>query len=243
MKAVSDDKTLLCLPIQETDPRRVIKVISNNLENYDLFEVWLGALKEVNKSFVEELIKCYSKRLILLFRKEALKINFDNDLARYICFLANQANVMVDLDIKLQRSLLDFSTKKRITSNLIVSYHNYQETPKAASLSKILGDMLTYAPKICKFSTFCNSNHDIITLLNLAEQMKRVKCNKVILGMGEKGIVTRILPNLFRSKILFVPKKTNKTSAPGQISLQKLKRVWSELDLSRRYYSSRVSKD
>ncbi len=72
---------------------------------------------------------------------------------------------------------------------------------------------------IIKIATHINSEGDIITLQNLLAESKE---NLILIGMGEKGAVTRIEFPKLGSKLTFCSAQLN--TAPGQISLEEMVR-------------------
>lgn len=101
----------------------------------------------------------------------------------------------------------------KIDAPLILSYHNFEETPDLQPLWQ----QLTQTPaRFYKIATKANSALDGWRLL---EHMKKHP-NCIAIGMGAIGQFTRILGPVFGAPITYA--SLEKETAPGQLSLQEL---------------------
>jgi 3-dehydroquinate dehydratase-1 len=78
--------------------------------------------------------------------------------------------------------------------------------------------MRGYKPDIMKFATKVKTDEDNQNLLRLLLSKKKNE-KMIVVGMGEKGKITRFVAPLLGSQIAWVTHK-NISSAPGQLSLQ-----------------------
>ena len=111
-------------------------------------------------------------------------------------------------------------------ARLLVSYHNFQRTPQhlgaiVRRLSRCGGDAI-------KIATQCNSIADSLRVLALA----RGRRNVVAVPMGEAGLPARVLALRAGSALAYAA--VEEATAPGQISLDQMKRLYRADRLNRR---------
>jgi len=222
-------KTKYCLPIIKNTKQQVLQTLK--YKGYNLYEVWLDYIKDLDEAFIKNLVNKFKHKLIIVFRRknlEEMRLSFD-ERVRIISLLETSCSFL-DLDITTQKNELDLIQKKRLKISTIVSYHNYQETPDGGKLKEIIDTMKTYEPSIYKITTKCNSPKDALRLLELllAIKEKNIKC--IVLGMGKLGIITRIFGSLWGNEMTFAPKKRKESSAPGQLTREQLETVFSVLE-------------
>ncbi len=102
---------------------------------------------------------------------------------------------------------------------VIVSYHNFQETPALEQLEEILRDIRqTEAPVVPKIATMLRDDTDMHRLCRfLGDHRKDLLC---ISGMGERGIRTRVVFPCLGSCLTYG--FLDDSVAPGQLSAQYL---------------------
>ena len=116
------------------------------------------------------------------------------------------------------------STLQPDISKLIVSYHNFNETPE--NLDLIYEQLIRLPAKIHKIAVRTNQITDslkIFTVLNRARQDER---QLIAIAMNEAGIMTRLLGCAFGSFLTYGSLQEGKQSAAGQISCQELKELY-----------------
>lgn len=110
---------------------------------------------------------------------------------------------------------------------LIGSYHNFSKTPPLEELERVFerGQMLNM--DIIKIATMVNRDQDLETLLffTLRHKVDRI----ITLGMGQKGIPSRIINPVFGSMITYA--SFNEVSAPGQIHLKDMMHIFKVMGL------------
>lgn len=210
-----------CLPIIKSKQNEVLKIIKENQNSYDFFEVWLDNIEDLNLDFIKDLRNKFGDRLIFLFRRQNLETpKMDFKKRKEIMDLLKGSSNLVDLDISQKEQLKHSSGLK-----LICSYHNYKGTPSAERLNEIIKSMEKYNPKIYKISTFCNLQSDALNLIDLIYPLKERGLKFIILGMGKKGIVTRIAGALLGNEMSFAPLTLKDKSASGQLTKDQLEKI------------------
>ncbi|VVB98403.1 3-dehydroquinate dehydratase [uncultured archaeon] len=109
---------------------------------------------------------------------------------------------------------------------IIVSYHNYEKTPGRAELDQIVGWCFESGADIAKIACKSNSDADNARLLGLLDTDRKM----IVIGMGEKGKITRIAAPLLGSELTFASASKGKETADGQIDSKKLEKLMGELE-------------
>lgn len=125
----------------------------------------------------------------------------------------------VDLEIEEEIEAIVRMAKAK-GKKVIISYHNYEETPATEILENILDSMRDRGADIVKIATFIKSKEDLARLLLLTEDWKRLPI--ITIGMGEIGRLSRIIAPIFGSCLTYG--YINKPQAPGQMKVSTLKR-------------------
>lgn len=222
-------KTKYCLPIIKNTKKEVLK--SLQVKDYDLYEIWIDYIRDLDEKFILEIAKKYKRKIIFVSRRknlETIKQTLDKR-HKLISHLSN-LDVLLDLDFLTQHEELEFLRKENRKIKLILSYHNYKETPKPDYLGNLITKMRRYSPEIVKISTFCQKEEDGLNLLNLLLKLKSQQLSCVVLGMGKKGLITRIFGSIWGNEIIFAPKDMKEKSAQGQITKRQMEIVLKEIN-------------
>lgn len=216
-----------CLPIIKNTKIEVLKALK--VKGFDFYEIWLDYIKDLDDKFILDIAKKYEGNLIFLFRRQNLeKIRLNLKKRLEIISQLKKFNIYLDIDFLTQYEELEALTDKR-KIKLILSYHNYKETPKLDYLNNLINKMKRHNPDIFKVATFCKDNIDGLTLLNLLLKLKEQKLKYIILGMGKKGLITRVFGPIWGNEINFAPLNLKEKSAEGQLSIKQLKLILREI--------------
>ena len=107
--------------------------------------------------------------------------------------------------------------------NLVLSYHNFQETPD--NLMEILSELTSLNPKVVKIAVMANTEQDVLDLMNFTRGFKTLNPEQeyVTISMGKVGKVSRITSDVTGSSWSFA--SLDEASAPGQISLSSMTKI------------------
>jgi 3-dehydroquinate dehydratase-1 len=122
---------------------------------------------------------------------------------------------------------------KEITANgaeVITSFHDLTATPSASELRKTLRLARKKGGDIYKVVTMAKAPKDNLTILNFLEENSK-QARIVSFAMGPIGIPSRILSPLFGAEFTFAGLRGHSSTAPGQLSIDNLRNVWSVLGL------------
>jgi 3-dehydroquinate dehydratase type I len=126
----------------------------------------------------------------------------------------------VDIEVESDRAFMNEIIRSAKTHNtaIIISYHNFEETPAQAELEQIVSDCREAGADVVKVACQVNHAGDLQNLFKLYNRDLRM----VVIGMGEKGIISRIAAPLLGAEFTFAAAEAGQETAPGQISKDKL---------------------
>ncbi|MFC5631907.1 MULTISPECIES: type I 3-dehydroquinate dehydratase [Streptococcus] len=109
--------------------------------------------------------------------------------------------------------MLDFS-------NLVLSYHNFNETP--SNIMEAFSEMTALSPRIVKIAVMPITHQDVLDLMNFTRGFKTLNPEQeyAVMSMGKLGRITRIAGELMGSCWSYA--SLEEESAPGQIPLHQL---------------------
>ncbi len=111
----------------------------------------------------------------------------------------------------------------------LISYHNMKHTPPLADLRSIVLSELEAGADICKVATTAQGFDDNLTVLELAGAFPETRL--VALAMGEAGQASRVLGPLVNAELSYVALRRGEASAPGQLSVAEITRLYGVLGL------------
>lgn len=113
-------------------------------------------------------------------------------------------------------------------SNLVLSYHNFNETPK--NLKNIFKEMSDLSPYVVKVAVMPESNQDVLELMNVTRGFKNQYPEQKYssMSMGKLGRISRIAGGLTGSSWAYA--SLGSSSAPGQVALDKFFNILEVLD-------------
>lgn len=105
---------------------------------------------------------------------------------------------------------------------VIMSYHNFDDTPAEDELIRILSLMQQLGCDVAKAAVMPNDMHEVLSLLSACEEVSARDLTPVIaISMGEMGKVSRTAGGFFGSCLTFGA--LGGESAPGQIDVSTLR--------------------
>lgn len=138
---------------------------------------------------------------------------------------------LVDIEMCNEPSFIETvkQAAKESGTKLILSYHNFTDTPDENTIHDKLLQAQDLGADIAKLAVMPKTYADVLTLLGatLRARSGAVKVPIVTMSMGPEGGVTRLAGGLFGSDITFAIGK--EASAPGQIPIGALRQAMAVL--------------
>ena len=137
----------------------------------------------------------------------------------------------VDVEMRSDRSLLQNLIENKKGTKVILSFHNFDETPSLKELKQHFDRMIRWGVDVIKIVTFARSWEDNLTVLSLIPYARDKKQKIVTFCMGDKGKMSRVFSPMMGAAWTYAALSEKKTSAPGQLTAEEIKGVWEKFKL------------
>ena len=137
---------------------------------------------------------------------------------------------MVDIELSTASSNSIVNKLKSHGSDVIVSFHDYSNTPSSDELRKVLQAEKKAGGDVCKVVTTALKPSDNLTILGFVQD-ESTKTRLVSFAMGAHGIPSRILSPWFGAEFTFAGISEESKTADGQLSVDALRMVWQTLGI------------
>ena len=213
-----------CASVAEKTPKRLKQTLTKALKKSDYAEIRFdflnpNAVPDVLQQIKKDLRKCVcTLRPVSEGGKfsgsEKNRISIMKLIAEYNPFL---------LDIELNTLSKNKNLRlylKSTGTDILVSWHNFKQTPGISVLKKKLAQMKKFSNNI-KIVTMAKSINDATQVLSL---YKNNDTELIAFSMGNYGRVSRILCLFLGSPYTYV--SLGKPVAPGQLSVDEVKSIF-----------------
>jgi 3-dehydroquinate dehydratase I len=209
---------MICVAISD---KNIEKCLSE-LDKVEMAEIRLDltgfGIKEINKIFSHPTPTIATCRPELNGNEDQLE-----KLTAAIKAGAKYVDIEIETDLKQQSAIIEVARKHHC--KVIISYHNFNETPGLKEMYKIVDRCFELGADIAKIAALSKSNADNARLLSLYSIEKPL----VVIGMGEIGKITRLIAPLLGAEFTFASMDEGIQTAPGQINYSKMKEMLSVL--------------
>ena len=192
---------------------------SKQLSDNKYAELRLDLVKPSTQEMIE-MLSDKSVSFIVTCRKGA----FDEETSLKMLEVAAQSGAdYIDTEIERGEEIAQRlkNACKNSSCKLIISYHNFEETPDLEELHSIIRTCINYGADYVKLACKVNFPEDNAKLLSLYTLDENI----VAFGMGELGKITRVACLKCGSPITYLaPDEGNKT-APGQFKVSEMKKL------------------
>lgn len=203
---------MICAPLKKKTVFSLLKSLREAQKVVDIIEVWFDELGELNE---EKLNKIFAdKRLPFIYKCQRPE-NIEKILQKKIEF--------IDLDISTPAKVIKEIRKKSPKTLLIISFHDFNQTPPTKTLKNIAKKMKSKGADIIKIATQAKTFEDSIRMLSFLSELHAKGEKAICLCMGAKGEITRTAGHLLGNYLMYAPIKDSDKTAPGQIIVNKLK--------------------
>lgn len=111
------------------------------------------------------------------------------------------------------------------SSRLILSWHNFEETPTQAELVGRLAMMQDKGAHIAKMVTMAHDYHDVLRVLMLQEEAAKMGIPLIAFCMGRPGVISRVATLELGGYMTYCAASDHEVTAPGQLSVAALQRI------------------
>lgn len=184
----------------------------------DLIEIRLDFLKNFSpRQDLEILIKRSPLPTLVTYRPkwEGGQYEGDDNKRQEALILAMELGAdYIDVELKVADDFYSsIQGKKPEKVKIVVSSHNYQNTPSAEEIGNLVARIQATGADIVKVAT---TALDITDSASIFQVLVRSQVPMIGLVMGEKGLISRILSAKYGSYLTFGTLEAGVVSAPGQ---------------------------
>jgi 3-dehydroquinate dehydratase-1 len=233
---IGGPRPLICLPLVGESKEQVLREAEGLVAlRPDLLEWRVDACELVENigeclALLRELRQSIGEIPLIFTCRIALegglkKLTQEKRLELFTAAIASGNVDLVDIELCNEEKFVKVIQERAKTDNVkvILSYHNFKETPSEPFIYSKLVEAQTAGADIAKLAVMPETYGDVLTLLSATNKARneRVRVPMVTMSMGPEGAVSRLAGGLFGSDITFAVGL--RASAPGQIPIQELK--------------------
>jgi len=214
----------IAIPIVSSTMNEARLDIAEAEEYADILELRLDYLNEIN---LERLFSfCQKPKIVTNRHKDEAgpdpRAGFKGSEDERKMYL--QRAIELGAEIVDDELIHPLGLKKSGKTRLIVSYHDFEKTPKYEELKEIYERIVDRGADIVKIATMADSPDDCLRMLNLVAYSKSNGQDIVGICMGEYGLLTRICGSLYGNVFTFAS-MPGKASALGQMDAETLRSI------------------
>lgn len=211
-----------------------VENVINQQAFFDILELRIDAIKDLTIETIEKMIeqlrqKGFRKEVLITFRTEAqggarpIEEEAYQNLLQYIAGIKHVDFIDVEWEQETSRSELVQSIQSQGVE-VIISYHNFQETPKIEVLKKTYYHMSQWGGTHLKIAVMPQSKQDVLTLLQAVSEASEALSHWVTgISMSSLGVISRTAQATFGGALSYG--SLSESVAPGQLDVKTLKNV------------------
>lgn len=215
-------KTKICVSLKSGSVEGMAEKAEKALKlGADLVEFRLDYLGAIPENYPEKLVSRFGERAVFTLRPSWEGGEYkggEDERTRILMEIAEHNPAYIDLELKM--SNLEETLRKIIDHcEVILSWHNFRETPSQEELRNIVSKAINLGG-LAKVVTFARGFSDNLRVLRLYNEFPSERL--VAFTMGEVGIVSRILSPILGAPIAYAC-LPGESVAPGQLTIQELR--------------------
>ncbi|KGN62101.1 bifunctional 3-dehydroquinate dehydratase/shikimate dehydrogenase, chloroplastic [Cucumis sativus] len=224
-KEIKRNSSLVCVPIMaDSADLMIADARKAKTSGADLVEIRLDSLKIFNQQTdLGTLVKECPLPTLFTYRPKWEGGQYDgdeNERLEVLRLVMELGADYVDVELQVAREFIDsIRGKKPEKCKVIVSSHNYEETPSLDDLGKLVARIQESGADIVKIATTARDITDVSRIFHI---IVHSQVPLIGLVMGERGLISRILCAKFGGYLTFATLEAGIVSAPGQPTIQDL---------------------
>jgi 3-dehydroquinate dehydratase-1 len=218
----------ICVTLQAQNISNIIKTIKRlEPQAPDLIEIRFDYGKsEIDPSKIKAITKIPLIATARVKTEGGLWEGNEKTRINLLIKACNAGFTYVDLEASTPNLLQAASELQEAGSKLIISYHDFHKTPTFDDMEEMYKQTKIVGGTLCKIVGTTNNNVDNLVYL---EFLKKYPGN-IAFGMTTMGILSRIISPLIGGKWTYASPNQYESVAPGQLSLEKLRRIYDLLE-------------
>ena len=204
---------MICVPLRITKAAPLIKAIKQAEKVGDLTEIWFDEIQDLDDKNLEKIFKTTKKPVLYKFMGD--KTLLDQVLQFKPAY--------IDVDIATRKPLIQSIRHSSPKTKLIISFHDFDQTPANAKLHSIIKKMQTKGADIAKLATYAKDFTDAMRTLSILSEQKKPT---IMISMGKHGQLTRSAGHLLGNYLMYAPADAASKTAPGQLTAKELRKIY-----------------
>lgn len=219
----------ICVSIGREDIADAVAVTESIASLADVLEIRLDCLAAPD---ISPFVAAIEKPLLFTNRPQWEGGQFTGDEKQRLAILleaVSQNCAYVDLELlspavsqQEMRSALQDST-----TQLILSWHNFEDTPSREELVGRMAIMQDNGADIGKIITTAHSSDDVLRVLQLQEIATKLEFPLIAFCMGKPGVISRVATCGLGGYMTYCAVSETEVTAPGQLSVKGLRAIYS----------------
>jgi 3-dehydroquinate dehydratase type I len=200
-------------------------------QHADFIEIRLDNLKK--HDHILEIPECSKTPLIATIKSIEYHGHFsgtETERQKILIDAAKSGFEYVDVAFGTPNQIQLINILKQAGSKIIISFHDFVQTPPITELNKVLEEELALGADVCKIVTTAKTIKGNLTTLNFVSKTSK-KADLVCFAMGEKGKLSRLLSPIFGALFTFASLDEKRKTAEGQLTLQEMNLAYKLLGL------------
>lgn len=225
---------MICIPIVASNMKEAKDRLARALLLADLVELRIDL---IDKPSLERLLKNKAGKIIVTNRCREEGGAFhgsERDRIKYLMEAVSLGAGYVDIEAATDKALLRrlFARVEKFEhrTRIIVSHHDLSGTPSVHALRKIWADCRSMGGDLVKIVATARRVEDNLVLLSLIPYSLHRRQPITAFCMGEEGRISRVIAPLVGASICFASLEKEHESAPGQWTIQEIKKIFNTMD-------------
>lgn len=190
----------------------------------DLLEIRVDTFKDRSEATLSKAFKRAAATglpilLTIRSKREGARFTVSDEERKKLFLQLIPLSDAVDIElssVKLLKTVVDTAGKKR--KKVIVSYHNFKETPTRKKLEAVTAKARKAGAQCVKIATMARSQKDLKVLASVLSTEK----DMIVIAMGRYGVASRVLFPFLGSLLSYGAIAGKASTAPGQLQLGSL---------------------
>jgi 3-dehydroquinate dehydratase-1 len=212
---------MICVAISDKNPDKCLEI----LDSVEMAEIRLDLTGYDIQTIAR--VFAHPTPTIATCRAEATSLDIQKSkLIKAIESGAKYVDIEIEVSEEECREIIECA--KKHACKIIISYHNFTETPGLKELFTIADECYRRGADVAKLATMVNKPEDNARLMALYSIGKPI----VSLGMGELGKVSRVVAPIIGAEFTFAAQDDGAETAPGQIKYSDMKKLLDQIELT-----------
>lgn len=219
----------ICVPIQAKIQKEALKRLREAKKGgADVAELWLDQIGDLN---LKTLLKTKPLPVVCVCKRVVDKGEFAGGFTALADMLleaiecgTDYVDIPMSMPEKLSKKVVQEARKKKC--KVIISHHDFSTTPEYSKLIKLVDSMAKRDADIVKIATHAKGMDDTVNIISLASYYQGKKTPHILIAMGQRGILSRILTPTLGGEMMFATLKKGRETAPGQLTVKELQNAW-----------------